>query len=658
MCLLPVSILEATHKNFGGAAQRRCEIMKRSLVILLWAFSFSAQGQDLLNDVIEYSGLDLDVVEFVQMPAGQHPILSMMSPTFDDRLYVSSSLGGIYAVDETPDGNVPQLWFDARRAVRDASGLNMNYVNGQHGGLRSFAPHPEFESNGKLYLSFMQDRPADPSQFNYLGNSESAVAADSVLAEFTFDHETGTFQTDSYRELFRVSMPVYDHPIKQIKFNQFAQPGDEDYGLLYVTHGDASVQSAIAGGGQNRDDALGKILRIDPLADGAEPYSIPNSPFADDDATLDEIYALGLRNPHNLSFAFDDSGTPRLVVADIGRSNIEEINIIDAGGDYGWSSREGTFRHLANGGSINGVRPLPDNDAEFGYIYPAVQFDHDSPPGAGYVGVAVAGAHVIDNGSELDGHYIFGDFGNSGRIFHSSWDEMQATVTQLDPANPDADEPDELTQAQVSLSRLHFDHDQNPLTESITYDRFSPLLGASRSDFRFGEGSEGELYISSKRTGRVYLVTNSLPELLGDFDFDRRVDADDIDLLVAAIDADVIGDFDMTADGEVTQADVDELITGVLNTARGDADLDGEVAFADFLLLSAKFGQPGGWGDGDFDGNGLVQFADFLMLSANFGSGAAVAAVPEPAPVTFAGYGALLAIWWLRGARRKSRLRG
>ena len=127
---------------------------------------------------------------------------------------------------------------------------------------------------------------------------------------------------------------------------------------------------------------------------------------------------------------------------------------------------------------------------------------------------------------------------------------------------------------------------------------------------------------------------------------------------MAAIDADVIGDFDMTADGEVTQADVDELITGVLNTARGDADLDGEVAFADFLLLSAKFGQPGGWGDGDFDGNGLVQFADFLMLSANFGSGAAVAAVPEPASVNFAGYCALLAIWWLRGARRKSRLRG
>lgn len=627
--------------------------MNRSLLIFLAAFSLSVHGQDLLNDPIAYSGLDLDVVEYVQMPDGQHPILSMMSPAFDERLYVSSSLGGIYAIDETPDGNVPQLWFDARRAVRAASGLNMNYTNGQHGGLRSFAPHPEFATNGKLYLSFMQDRPSDPSQYRYLGNSESAVAADSVLAEFTYDHANGTFRTDSYRELFRVSMPVYDHPIKQIKFNQFAKPGDEDYGLLYISHGDASVQSAIAGGGQNRDDALGKILRIDPLANGTAPYSTPNSPFFADDSTLDEIYALGMRNPHNLSFALDDSGTPRLVVADIGRSNIEEINIVEAGGDYGWSSREGTFRHLANGGSINGVRPLPDNEAEFGYVYPAVQFDHDSPPGAGYVGVAVAGAHVIDNGSDLDGQYIFGDFGNSGRLFHSSWDAMQAAVTRLDPANPDADEPSELTQAPVSLSRLHFDHDQNPLTESITYDRFSLLLGTSRSDFRFGEGSEGELYISSKRNGRVYLVTNSLPELLGDFDFDRRVNADDIDLLVAAIAAGVIGDFDLTSDGSVTQADVDELLVGVLNTARGDADLDGEVAFGDFLSLSSSFGQPGGWSHGDFDGNGLVQFPDFLILSANFGSGGLVQAVPEPAPSVHVGYCIAFTIMWLRRANRK-----
>lgn len=63
----------------------------------------------------------------------------------------------------------------------------------------------------------------------------------------------------------------------------------------------------------------------------------------------------------------------------------------------------------------------------------------------------------------------------------------------------------------------------------------------------------------------------------------------------------------------------------------GDADLDGEVSFADFLVLSANFGEPGGWSEGDFDFNGTVQFEDFLLLSDNFGKTfTGGEAVPEP----------------------------
>jgi len=51
----------------------------------------------------------------------------------------------------------------------------------------------------------------------------------------------------------------------------------------------------------------------------------------------------------------------------------------------------------------------------------------------------------------------------------------------------------------------------------------------------------------------------------------------------------------------------------------GDANMNGTVGLADFLILADHFGQVGGFGQGDFDGNGIVQFADFLLLSANFG---------------------------------------
>ena len=52
----------------------------------------------------------------------------------------------------------------------------------------------------------------------------------------------------------------------------------------------------------------------------------------------------------------------------------------------------------------------------------------------------------------------------------------------------------------------------------------------------------------------------------------------------------------------------------------GDANRDGQVNFADFLILSVAFGTEGGWPSGDFDGDGVVTFSDFLVLSSNFGS--------------------------------------
>ena len=63
----------------------------------------------------------------------------------------------------------------------------------------------------------------------------------------------------------------------------------------------------------------------------------------------------------------------------------------------------------------------------------------------------------------------------------------------------------------------------------------------------------------------------------------------------------------------------------------GDLDGDGTVAFADFLTLSANFGQAVTDPTlGDLDCSGDVAFADFLILSANFGSAVGAQSVPEP----------------------------
>lgn len=59
-----------------------------------------------------------------------------------------------------------------------------------------------------------------------------------------------------------------------------------------------------------------------------------------------------------------------------------------------------------------------------------------------------------------------------------------------------------------------------------------------------------------------------------------------------------------------------------------DINGNGEVDFADFLILSGNFGQNVEAGTlGDIDGNGTVEFADFLALSSAFGQTAAIDAV-------------------------------
>jgi len=97
-----------------------------------------------------------------------------------------------------------------------------------------------------------------------------------------------------------------------------------------------------------------------------------------------------------------------------------------------------------------------------------------------------------------------------------------------------------------------------------------------------------------------------------------------------------------TLDYKVTLAEIETPIPG-------DANLDGSVAFDDFLALSKNFGLPpftDGWFGGDFNLSGETDFLDFLILSENFGrtKELTAAAVPEPtsAMLAFSAIGLLL----------------
>lgn len=147
------------------------------------------------------------------------------------------------------------------------------------------------------------------------------------------------------------------------------------------------------------------------------------------------------------------------------------------------------------------------------------------------------------------------------------------------------------------------------------------------------------------------LVVSSL-----DFGKDGTVDVTDMNLLCSEVASAGTGSFfDLDRNMIIDSQDVAYFLNEH-RTHPGDANLNGEIAFDDFLTLSANFGQSPSslWSGGDFDCNGEVDFADFLLLSGNFGRTAAArpASVPEPRPSTLILSGALLILVALRRYRR------
>ena len=129
--------------------------------------------------------------------------------------------------------------------------------------------------------------------------------------------------------------------------------------------------------------------------------------------------------------------------------------------------------------------------------------------------------------------------------------------------------------------------------------------------------SNGEVLLDY--TGIEDVVLDGLDTVRGDFDGDLDVDADDIDILFAAIrDGSTDSRFDLNNDAVVDALDRDELVFRILNTFLGDANLDRQVDVSDFNLWNANKFQAGvGWAEGDFTGDGVADVSDFNLWNAN-----------------------------------------
>lgn len=291
------------------------------------------------------------------------------------RLHVVEQGGVIARFDD--DATATTTFLDLSSLVR---------FEGEQG-LLGMAFHPEYATNGYVFVNYTE-----------------AATGDNVLSRYTRDSgNSDQLDPTSALEILRTEQPFENHKGGQIRF------GPDGY--LYIALGDGGSGGDPLGNGQNLQSLLGKLLRLDvDSVTSPNNYSIPASnPFVGVAGAREEIYAYGLRNPWRFSF---DSATDLLYAADVGQNRLEEINIISSGGNYGWNVMEGSECYpLGSTCSSNDYElPLAEYRRPLGYSVTG---------GFVYRGVALA---------ERVGDYFFADF-TTGRIFHLD-DQEPSTVLE------------------------------------------------------------------------------------------------------------------------------------------------------------------------------------------------------------------------------------
>lgn len=174
---------------------------------------------------------------------------------------------------------------------------------GGQGGLLDLALSPDFKNDRMVYWSFTEPRK---------GGNGTSVAR-------------GVLSADG-RQLEQVKVILHTRPTYDNNMHYGSRLAFGPDGLLYVTMGERSDMETRPQA-QHLNSHLGKVLRIKP--DGTPA---PGNPFLGKPDVLPEIYTYGHRNVQ--ASAFDDQG--RLWVIEHGPRGGDEVNLLQAGKNYGW----------------------------------------------------------------------------------------------------------------------------------------------------------------------------------------------------------------------------------------------------------------------------------------------------------------------------------
>ena len=327
------------------------------------------------------------------------PVKAVKAPGINGSLFVVEQTGRIFRTDLSTGEKT--LFHDVSA---DLVELSDSY---DERGLLGLAFHPNFANNGLFYTYHSEAVDSTPADFPIL----QSVNHRSVLNAYRVADSSCNAAVSDLGPLLVIDQPQSNHNGGDIVF------GPDGY--LYISLGDGGGADdtgsghGLLGNGRNPLNPLGAILRIDPDGTNSDNgrYGIPSSnPFAN--ATgVDEIFAYGFRNPYRMSF---DALTGELYAADVGQNDIEEIDLVELGGDYGWNRKEGTFYFYKASNDSSFISTVAPPAQPANLIDPIAEYDRFSNNGMSQNGRSVTGGYVYrgDRIPGLSGRYVFADYFN------------------------------------------------------------------------------------------------------------------------------------------------------------------------------------------------------------------------------------------------------
>ena len=349
------------------------------------------------------------------------PLGLTFAPDGSDRRFIVDQTGLVLIL--TADGRVlPAPFLDIRERVVLQSAFDER-------GLLDVAFHPQFASNGKVYVQYSAARQGE----NICVDDDGLVPERPDGCPFQYTRRVSEFvvsSTDPDRVVPATERVVFEIQWPGRKHNGGGLAFGPD-GMLYIGLGDAGFVHGPSGAddpfnvdpdllfgdrfAQDLSSLYGKILRID--VDGGEPYAIPpDNPFAGTDGIPDEIFAWGFRNPFRI--AFDRAGDRAMYVSATADTLFEATYKVTGPGNFGWAIREGTHcfdrtSAFAPPDACPSVGSLgePIRDPVIEYLNFAVEDPRSQVSGEGF-GRASLGGHIYRGEAIkwLRGRFVQGDF--------------------------------------------------------------------------------------------------------------------------------------------------------------------------------------------------------------------------------------------------------